>query len=908
MVSHKVEVTIDNQVAVTKIAQVFKNETGSKVEARYFFPVPDEASINRFVTWINGEMREGKIKEKQAAKAEYEAAKAAGKKAVLLEGAGKGEFSVAISEIAAGAEQRIELEYMEVIGFESGTCEYGYPLTAGGASGISQDEFSFAMTVRSEVPITSVVSNSHAIEKEVGPSKAVIGFKASGFKPDKDLHVAYTLRMEDTGIDVIAFRKGGDGYFMVMITPKSGVSAAEALAKDLVFVIDTSGSMAGQKMDLAKRALHYCIRTLNRKDRFNIVHFNYSAAPFRGELMHPTFDNMEAAKAFIDSLQSGGGTNIDHALTTALGMNAGGDRPFFVVFVTDGMPTQGETNQDRIIENARGRLKDNARIFNFGIGADLNYFLLRQLAKRSRGTAEFVPQEYEMETRISTFQAKISMPVLSDLKLDMGESGASAVYPNDIAYLFAGEQLLVLGKYGKPGRSTVVLSAKKGQDLFKFEKTFDFPETDEARPSLPKLWAMKKIRMLLDEIALKGENEELKTEVLDLGLKYGIATPYTSFLVSEDLDATVSAEKEKLKRVLQDKSAPGAASRAGRKDSGSPSSGGAAPPTGGAPAPNSTPTPTPTPSPTPSPGLSPGQSPTPTPTPTPGFTGGKAGADAKKEAGEESEGKGINVMTKVKRPGADEVAARLAAWILKDGKAPSAASADAVSLAAIVLIESGSSREWGPQAGAVAAALDGIAGAAQGISDPRLLVVVACALASSCAETGTSADTKVLKEVLDKISAGASALTGDETAGWCGFLSWKLRKAGIAAPGALSAAVEAGLKAAEPGPGACAAAVFTGAGKPKASSENLAAWALADGKAKGDAFLFFSSASAFGAGEEAYGAFCAKRDPVVLEGLEMTGEGRGMWKAESAEASVRATSLRQLALMTGYMLKQGTVK
>jgi Ca-activated chloride channel homolog len=311
------------------------------------------------------------------------------------------------------------------------------------------------------------------------------------------------------------------------------------IPKDVVFVLDTSGSMAGNKLEQAKKALQFCVENLNDGDRFEIIRFSTEVEPLFDKLLDANKANRSKASDFIRDLKPIGGTAIDDALQKALALspagNAGSGRVFVVIFLTDGRPTIGATDEEQILANARKHNDSHNRVFCFGIGTDVNTHLLDQLTEQARGFSQYVLPEEDIELKVSSFFSRIKEPVLTNPTLKFtGDIRVTKAYPASLPDLFKGEQLVLVGRYSGKGDSAIQLEGSIDGSLKKFTYESKFPDTGSDHEFIPRLWATRRVGYLLDEIRLHGENTELRDEVTELARKYGIVTPYTAYLIVED--------------------------------------------------------------------------------------------------------------------------------------------------------------------------------------------------------------------------------------------------------------------------------------------------------------------------------------------------------------------------------------
>jgi Ca-activated chloride channel family protein len=335
------------------------------------------------------------------------------------------------------------------------------------------------------------------------------------------------------------------GFFMALISPKTEVKADEVIAKRVTFVIDTSGSMMGDRMKLARDSLKYCVQKMNARDEFNVVRFSTDVESLFGKPQLASEANIKKALEFVSGLEAIGGTAIDEAMVRALKDGANrGDKPHMVMFITDGHPTVGETDEAIISKNAKSA-NQGSRVFTFGVGDDLNARLLDRMADEGQGVSDFARDGRDFELKIGGFYDKVANPVLSDLALDLSAFGAYDVYPKRLGDLFKGSQLVVMGRYRTPKDGTVVLTGSFNGKKQVFEYRGDATKESTQFDFVPRLWAIRKVGYLLEEIRLRGEKPELKEEIVALGKKYGIVTPYTSYLVVEDVPMPVAQNQNR---------------------------------------------------------------------------------------------------------------------------------------------------------------------------------------------------------------------------------------------------------------------------------------------------------------------------------------------------------------------------
>ena len=530
---HRVTVTIEDQVATTHVDQVFVNEGRHEVEGTYIFPLPEEATISEFSMWVDGERLEGQVLERDEARRIYEDIVQRRRDPALLEYVGRDAFQASIYPIPPGGERRIELEYSEVLEVDNGLVEYVYPLNTEKFSPRPLEEVVVNVTVRSNEPLKAIYSPSHEVDiVRRGDQNAVAGYEEYGVKPDRDFVLYYTISQEEIGVNLLSYRPDsrGDGFFVLLAAPDVDVDSQQVIAKDVLLVLDVSGSMRGEKIDQAKEALSFVLDNLNDEDRFNIIAFSTSTYSYARDLV--AADERGEARDFVARLEAGGSTDINRALLEALSMTDG-DRPAIVIFLTDGLPTVGEVEIERIVDNVGQSAPGNVRIFPFGVGYDVNTALLDTIAVNHRGVSGYVRPEEAIDEKVSAFYAKVSTPLLADIEIDFGGIDVDDVYPYPLPDLFAGTQLVVVGRYADGGDTEITLRGEVNGRTQTFRYDDVRFEQSGGEEFISRLWATRKIGYLLQQIRLHGEQGELVDEIVDLSIRYGIITPYTSFLVEE---------------------------------------------------------------------------------------------------------------------------------------------------------------------------------------------------------------------------------------------------------------------------------------------------------------------------------------------------------------------------------------
>ena len=540
--SIKIDTKISSQVATTHVEQVFRNDTPATLEGTYLFPIPESASIAEFAIWDGDRRLVGEVRSREEARRIYDEIVRRQRDPGLLEYAGKDLFQASIFPILPHSDKKLEITYTQVVRAEGGTVSYRYPLGTGRQ--LTQiGSVAGRVEVESKDPLRNVYSPTHLIDvKRSSDRRSLVSFESESGKEPQDFQLFYTISKEDFGLTLLTHREAGKhGYFLLMISPKDDWSEQEYSAKDVVFVVDTSGSMAEEgKMEKARAALLYGVRILRPQDRFNIISFAGEEHLMEAGLIAADDNGRARGEAFVKRLKPVGGTNINQSLLASLRQFSETDRerPKMLVFMTDGLPTVDETNVMRILDNVRKASKPGVRLFTFGVGYDVNTALLDKLAAENGGVADYVEPKEDLEVKVSSFFSKVNYPVLTDLQLDMGGARTDLIYPRSIPDAFRGSQVTLIGRYSNEAdlnSMQLKLSGKAGGSMRTYTYTnLSFPLRTDANDYLPRLWATRRVGWLMEQVRSNGEQKELRDEIVDLGTRYGIVTPYTSYLALEN--------------------------------------------------------------------------------------------------------------------------------------------------------------------------------------------------------------------------------------------------------------------------------------------------------------------------------------------------------------------------------------
>ncbi len=534
--THRVDVTIEGRVATTKIEQIFFNPHRRQLEGIYLFPLPEGASLSHFTMRMGGKDISGEVLDHNRAREIYRSIVHRRDDPGLLEFAGRGVIRARLFPIPARGETRITMRYEQVLESVGGVVEYVYPMKSDKfAAGPVQIAGRFKIS--SKAGVEAVYSPSHKLEVVRQDGAVVASFEDNKSPADRELRVLFTEGKRGVGMLLSTHKPAGeDGTFMMVLDPKNGFTDAKVLPKDIVFVIDTSGSMGdrgGLKLKQAKAAVAYALGRLNAGDRFNVISFATTARSFRDGIVEVSDDNRAAALDYVNKLEATGGTAIHEALTKALALKRADGRVPIVFFLTDGQPTIGLADPAAISNAAAASNEAKARLFVFGVGDDVNTHLLGDLADRNGGSGHYVADNEDIEVKLSALYDKVASPVLTDVTISMDGVGAYDVYPRRLGDLFKGQQLVLTGRYKAMGARAVTLKGKIGsrEVTYVYEGTFG---KESGRDHLARLWAVRKVGFLMESVQRNGAKEELVAEIKKLGVRYGIVTPYTSYLVVEE--------------------------------------------------------------------------------------------------------------------------------------------------------------------------------------------------------------------------------------------------------------------------------------------------------------------------------------------------------------------------------------
>ncbi len=575
----EVNARLVDQVAEVQVSQSFQNTGSMPLEVSFIFPLPYEGAIHQLTLLIDGKEFPARLLDAKEARLRYEEIVRKNRDPALLEWMGTGMFQTSVFPVPPGGKRTVTLRYSQLCRQQEGLTDFLFPLSTAKYTSHPVEKVSLRVSIDSAEAIKNVYSPTHAVDIHRPDDRhAVVTYTCKNEVPTADFRLLYDVGRGKLSARVLSYRPEADqdGYFLLLASPEIK-APAQRQAKTVLFVIDRSGSMSGKKIEQVQAALKSVLNDLREGDLFNIIAYDSEVESFRPELQRFDDKTRQAALGFVEGIYAGGSTNIDGALRTALGQLQDPNRPTYIVFLTDGIPTVGETNEQKIIAAAVAENKVHARIFIFGVGYDVNARFLDKLARECYGQSEYVRPNEDIEPRVADLCKHIQSPVLTGLQLEFAfdeirtEEGkpVNRVYPKDSFDLFAGEQLVVVGRYKKAGAAKVIVrgSVAGVQEKFDFPAAFAEKTSDDSNAFIEKLWAVRRVGEILDELDLRGKNDELINELVELSKRHGILTPYTSFMADEnmnlhDVAGQNAATRDRLGMMEQTSGAGGVGQRA----------------------------------------------------------------------------------------------------------------------------------------------------------------------------------------------------------------------------------------------------------------------------------------------------------------------------------------------------------
>ncbi len=555
--SHHVTVHIEGEHAVTRVEQQFHNPYGVAVTGRYLFPLPPEAVLSHFVAEVDGQRQAVTRQDSEVTNAQLQRSIVRQNDPSLLQYADWESLAFDLT-LAPGGTRTMYLEYEEALAPSGGLYRYRYVLSTERYSSLPLEAASITVDLSAVPGLAGLYSPSHdvAIER-LGPGRARVRWAARDVRPGIDFELFFAATEGGFGGGMLTARHGsdGEGHFLFLFTPEVAPPASATVPKDIVFVLDRSGSMSGEKLEQARDALDFVLGQLGEADRFSVVGFDDRISVHEHELKPVNGRALDAARRFVYQLSADGSTDLEGALQAALDIldrSETRDVPRLIVALTDGLPTAGITEETTIAQRVAERnTRLEARLHVFGVGYDVNTHLLDRLAADAGGTVTYVQPGENLEARLTGFYATIAHPLLTDLEITFEGLEVTDVYPQALPDLFQGSSLLLSGRYKASGdQVSVRIRGRTGEEAREYVYRFDLAATGAdgwgGTDFVARLWATRRIGALLDQIRVVGEGEISVAEIRELALRYGIVTPYTTFAIQAQSDGAASAANMEL--------------------------------------------------------------------------------------------------------------------------------------------------------------------------------------------------------------------------------------------------------------------------------------------------------------------------------------------------------------------------
>ncbi|HUG17399.1 MAG TPA: VIT and VWA domain-containing protein, partial [Planctomycetaceae bacterium] len=539
-----INVDIVNDVASKTYDCVFKNPNAQAViGGECYMELEPGPFVEKMTVTVDGKTMEAEILDVKKANEVFQDIVRRGGSPALLEYYGNQLIRTKVPRINPGGTVRVKLTYTTVLKPQNGLVRLQMLNT--NPKTLMQKLTSAGVTInfKSDRPIQNIYSPTHPIKVVEKPEWDIsVEWSEKDYLPKQPFVLYFQSSPQEVGASLIAHReRGQDGHFMLMLSPSQGKDADKfkPLEKDVVFCVDTSGSMIeANKMEQARAALKYCLEQLRTGDRFNIVEFSTETRSFRDKPVKLNDENLKAALEYTANLHPRGGTAIHEALKKSLDQLTSKDRLKMIVFATDGLPTIGERDPKNILKDVEQWNRHDVRIFCFGEGIDVNTKLLDGLSLEQRGQSDYILPEEDISKIISRFFDRVGTPVMSDISIKIDGLMVRDVQPTTVSDLFQGEQIAVFGQYSGSGKKNVTIEGFWNGEKRKLTFEVEFPERSDSEKHsfVPRLWAGQQVDFLLREIRKQDKPEqELVDEVVRLAKRYGIVTPYTTFLMGEDL-------------------------------------------------------------------------------------------------------------------------------------------------------------------------------------------------------------------------------------------------------------------------------------------------------------------------------------------------------------------------------------
>lgn len=553
---------ISGDLAEITVEQTYENHLEERIEAVYVFPLPHDAAVNEMIMVIGERRIRADLQEREQAREAYETARDSGQTASLLEQERPNIFTMNVANIEPGQPIRVLVRYVEQLTYEDGRYNFHHPTVVGprfipgnptgqDGTGMLPDtdvvpdasritpailpegtatpyDVTFSVNLQAGMEIRDLDSTSHDLELEwATTSDVTISLPEDQRQPDRDIVFTYALAGDEPEVGLLTHFDEGGGFFTLMLQPPVDFDPEAIRPREMVFVLDCSGSMSGTPMDISKGLMRHALQNMNPSDTFQIIRFSEASSALSETPLLNTPENVELGLEYIDSLSGTGGTMMTEGIRAALMPSPDEDRMRIVLFMTDGY-----IGNERDVTNLIEELLGESRLFSLGVGSSVNRYLLDAMARTGRGEVHYVGSDETNREVIETFYGRINNPILTDIAVDWGSLNVSDIIPERIPDVFAGVPIVITGRFEEAGADTVTVSGLVGIESAEYQIDLSLTEDSEPRPAISALWARRKIESL--EFDRNLDEEQRRLQVIDLALEFRLMTQYTSFVAIEE--------------------------------------------------------------------------------------------------------------------------------------------------------------------------------------------------------------------------------------------------------------------------------------------------------------------------------------------------------------------------------------
>lgn len=560
----EIDASINHQVATVMVGQTFKNTSSQTLQVRFVFPLPYDGAVDQMTFLVDGQELAGKLLDAKEAQKRFTDYVRRMEDPALVQWIGSGTYQTQVFPIPPGAKRTVSLRYTQLLRSSGTLTDWWLPLRPAAQNRDSIGEIAIRARITSSLPVSNVYSPTHDTKIDASdPTSVTVKVHQENSSNPSDFRLLWDVVEMPVPMSLVAYRgqSDEDGYFMLLLQPalEPPDQQQAATARRIVIALDKSGSMSGEKIQQARNAVEHLLNQLREDDQFEIITYDGRVESYAGKLVAAIPDRIADATTYTRGILAGGGTNIHESLLQAIQVAEKSQDPAFIVYLTDGQPTVGITNPARIVADAAAANASRSRVLSLGVGYDVNSFLLDKMSAALHGQTVYIPPGDAVDAHVKRLWERIGATVLSDVQLKLtvdGKPGAvREVYPGNLVDLFSGDQMVLVGRYRHGGKLKVELSGELGDASRTFQFNGDLPDAEEIgsrHQFVQRLWAIRRIGSIIDQIDLHGQQDELVEELIALSKKHGVLTPYTAFLADENTSLyDVTAHRSAATRSLQ---------------------------------------------------------------------------------------------------------------------------------------------------------------------------------------------------------------------------------------------------------------------------------------------------------------------------------------------------------------------